>query len=514
MPAPHPLDDALVRLAFDLSPSGILVVDADGLIVAANREAERLFDWPLEGLIGRPVEALVPERLRARHPGQRNDYLRTPQARPMGAGRDLYAVRRDGTEFPVEIGLNPVRHGDRPVVLATVVDITARREQERNLRRSQKLEAIGVLAGGIAHDFNSILLAIVGHIELVLREAPLHAQGREDLERVLKASERGRELVQRILQFSRETETPRKPVRLDRAVGETIQLLRASLPSTIDIRTDLDPDTPVVLSDESQIQQIVMNLGTNAAHAMPEGGTLALALAPFDASSAFARAHPGIVPGPHARLTISDTGSGMSPAVLDRALEPFFTTKPVGQGTGLGLSIVHGIVTAHRGALAIESVPGRGTTVSITLPGAAVAAPDVTRPASPGDPRDRPHILFVEDEQVLALMQRRQLEHLGYPVTVHTSSIEALEDFRSRPDGFALLITDDTMPGMTGRALAREVLAIRPGIPVLMISGGEPVDRETLEAIGIRGVLRKPHTADELERAIRRALAIGGSPGT
>jgi CheY-like chemotaxis protein len=319
-------------------------------------------------------------------------------------------------------------------------------------------------------------------------------------------------LVQRILQFSRETEVARKPVRLERTLGETIQLLRASLPSTIEIRAELDANAPVVLADETQMHQIVMNLGTNAAHAMPEGGTLAIALAPFEASFEFARAHAGIVPGPHARITITDTGSGMSQEVLDRVLEPFFTTKPVGQGTGLGLSIVHGIVTAHRGVLEIASTPGRGTTVTITLPGAGVAAPGPARLASPEDARDRPHILFVEDERVLALMQRRQLEHLGYPVTAHTSSLEALEDFRSRPDAFALLITDDTMPGMTGRSLAREVLAIRPDLPVLMVSGGERIAPRTLEAIGIRGVLRKPHTADELERAIRKALSGEDAP--
>jgi PAS domain S-box-containing protein len=512
MTKPVPFDDALARIAFDLSPSGMLAVDAGGVILAANREVERLFGWSREELVGRPIEALVPERLRGRHPVHRSSYVAEPQARPMGAGRELYAVRKDGAEVPVEIGLNPVREGDRMVVLATVVDISARRALEENQRRSQKLEAVGVLAGGIAHDFNNILLGIVGHAELVLREAPLGEQSREDLGRVLKAAERGRELVKRILQFSRDTEVARLPLRLEHTLGEAITLLRASLPSTIEIRAELDPATPVVMSDETQIHQILMNLGANAAHAMPDGGTLAIRLEPFSATPEFIRNHPASGPGLHARIIVSDTGAGMSTRVLERVLEPFYTTKPPGQGTGLGLSIIHGIVRTHRGALEIASAPGRGTTVTITLPAGDTAAVVAAPEGADDPPPRRLHVLFVEDEPVLALMQRRQLEHLGYEVTVHTSSVEALEDFHSRPQAFALLITDDTMPRMSGRALAKEVLALRADLPVLMVSGGEATDPGTVEAIGIRKVLRKPHSAAELERAIRDVLDAGTDP--
>jgi PAS domain S-box-containing protein len=513
MATPTPIDPALAGIAFELSPSGLLVVGEDGAILAANREIERLFGWPRGELIGRPVDTLVPDRWREAHSRHRHAFGGAPEVRAMGAGRDLYALRRDGTEFPVEIGLNPVRHGEGLLVLATVVDITSRHELERNLRRSQKLEAIGVLAGGIAHDFNNILLGIVGHVELVLREARLGTQSREDLDRVLKASERGRELVQRILQFSREGDAARGAVRLERALHEAIQLLRASLPSTIEIRAELDAAAPGVLADETQIHQIVMNLGTNAAHAMPEGGRLTIGLVPFEADAGFARAHPGIAPGPHARIVVSDTGTGMGPEVLERVFEPFFTTKPVGQGTGLGLSIVHGIVTAHRGALEITSEPGRGTTVTITLPATEATAPGPA-PGKAGEPAaQRRRVLFVEDEPALAFMQRRQLQHLGYEATVHTSSLEALDDFRERPHAFALLITDDSMPGMTGRALAREALAVRPDLPILMVSGGERIDPGALRAIGIRGLLRKPYSAEELQRAILDALGARAAPG-
>ncbi|MEO5616343.1 MAG: ATP-binding protein [Candidatus Eisenbacteria bacterium] len=500
-------DDALARIAFDLSPSGMLAMDAAGLIVAVNREVERLFGWPREELIGRSIDLLVPERFRARHPQHRDVYLKDPQVRPMGAGRELYGLHRDGTEFPVEIGLNPVRNGDVLNVIASIVDISARRAREESQRRSQKLEAVGVLAGGIAHDFNNILLSIVGHTELALRDPALGTQSRGDLVQVLRGAERGRDLVKRILLFSRDAVVTRVPVDLGSSIGEALKLIRASLPASVEISSQFDPGATTILSDETQIHQILMNLATNSAHAMPAGGTITVRVQPFQVTAEFAGAHPGIEPGPHARLVVSDTGSGMPPEVIERALEPFFTTKGPGQGTGLGLSVIHGIVRGHRGLLEIASVPDHGTTVTIYLPAGEVAREPVMAKERPIAAPSGPHVLFVDDEAVLASMQQRQLQYLGYEVTMHTSSPEALEDFRSRPEAFALLITDDSMPHMTGTALAREVRTIRPTLPILMISGGEGVDPLRVREIGVHRVLRKPHTIAELERAIREILA-------
>jgi PAS domain S-box-containing protein len=497
--------DALARIAFDLSPSGMLAVDGDGIVVAANAEVERLFGWPREELIGRPIEVLVPARSRGVHPGHRTTFAREPSPRPMGAGRELFALRRDGSEFPVEIGLNPVTTGRGSFVLASIVDISARRRHEENLRRSQKLEAIGVLAGGIAHDFNNILLGIVGHTELAFREPGLSPQMRDDLERVLKAADRGRQLVQRILLFSRSSEVTRGPVRLDRVVREALDLLRASLPSTIEIRTALDPATPTVLSDEIQIHQVLMNLATNSAHAMSSGGALEVRLEPFVAGEEFAAAHPGTRTGPHARLVVSDTGAGMPPEILERALEPFFTTKAPGEGTGLGLSVIHGIVRSHSGAMEIASTVGRGTTVVLYLPAGDAEAAGGSAPAALE--RKRARVLFVEDEEILAVMQRRQLEHLGFEVTVHTSGVAALEDFRARPGHFDLVITDDTMPRLTGSALAGEIHRLRPELPILMVSGGDRTTPGSAPVPGVRKVLRKPHTLVELEQAIRDVMA-------
>src|SRR5690349_4483851 len=231
-----------------------------------------MFGYSRDELLGKSVDMLVPLRLGGEHPTYRAQFFRRPESRPMGMGRDLYGVRKDGREVPVEIGLNPVPTPNGVVVLASVVDITARRKLDEQLRQSQKMEAIGTLAGGIAHDFNNILLGIIGHTELALGTGANPSQLRADLEQVLKAAERGRQLVQRILLFSRQRGTAQAPIRLERTVRDALQLLRPSLPTTIEIKEWLDPNTPEVLSDETQVHQILMNLATNAAHAMPEGG--------------------------------------------------------------------------------------------------------------------------------------------------------------------------------------------------------------------------------------------------
>ncbi len=489
-----------------MSPAGILAVSADGTILLANREIERLFGWRREDLVGRNVEVLLPDRYRHGHVGQRGGFFAAPRARHMGAGRDLRGLRLDGTEFPVEIGLNPVRTAFGMVTLASVLDVSARQERERNSRQSQKLEAIGTLAGGIAHDFNNILLAIVGHAELAQRDASESA--RRDLEQVLTAADRGRQLVQRILAFSRTREVKRMSVDLARVVREVAELLRSSLPATVEMRLELAADTPRVLSDEIELHQVVMNLATNAAHAMPEGGVLSVRTLAFAPDDAWREQHGGLT-GPHlARLVVSDAGTGMPPEVAERVFEPFFTTKPSGSGTGLGLSVVHGIVREHGGVIELDTQVGRGTTITVTLP-IANGGPVGEVTEGDADAR-RARVLLVEDEETLGKMEKRLLEGLGYHVTLHFGSLEALEDFRNRPGDFDVVVTDNTMPRMTGLQLTQEVLKLRPGIPVLMVSGlAERGDGGDLARLGVRALLRKPHTSRELDDAIREVRRGG-----
>jgi hypothetical protein len=501
----------LFRLALDLAPAGLLAADASGRILLVNREVERLFGYTRDELIGQPVEILVPDSLRGSHSEWRAAYDRDPAPRSMGAGRELFGLRKDGTEFPVEIGLNPIPISGRMLVFASIVDVTQRQQLEEQLRQSQKLEALGTIAGGIAHDFNNLLLSIVGHAELAQAGAPGDARLRDDLDQILKAADRGRDLVQRILTFSRQHKVSRVPVRLERPVRDALRLLRASLPSTIEIRESLDPSTPLVLSDDTEIHQILMNLATNAALAMEGGGRLDVRLVPFAIGEEFVQRHPEARRGLHARLTVEDNGQGMSPGVARRAFEPFFTTRPPGAGTGLGLSVIRGIVRAHGGLIELASRPGEGTRVDVYLPALEAGQAARERVDEDAPAPSQGHILLVDDEEVLAILQKRRLEDFGYRVTMHSSSAAALDDFRARPGDFDLLITDNTMPRMSGMALAREVHELRPELPVLMISGVlETDDPVALSARGIRGVLQKPHSARQLDEAVRVALGTRG----
>jgi PAS domain S-box-containing protein len=500
----------LFQLAFESSPAGKVVTDETGTILIVNAETERLFGYAREELVGQLVDRLVPERYRQRHPGYRRTFYDDPRARPMGAGRDLFGLRKDGTEIPIEIALNPVHTGDGVLILTTIIDISARRELEARLRQSQKLEAIGTLAGGIAHDFNNLLRAIVGYTELA-SGASTSTQVLADLDQVQRAAARGQELVLRMLAFSRPSEALRAPIALEQPVSESVNLLRASIPSMIEIRSRFEADVPSVRIDPTQVQQVVMNLVTNAAQAIGDQvGSIEVVIAPVRVDEAFAGSRANVRAGHYARISVSDSGPGMSDEVLQHALEPFFTTKSVGRGTGLGLSMVHGIAHGAGGFVELHSRPGAGTTAHVYVP---AVDREMTQTASPVEsPTSGPHILFVDDEQALMELSRRQLEMAGFTVTGYTSSLKALEDFRSRPGSFALVITDNTMPKMSGLQLAKEVLLLRPGMPVLLVSGlVDTLAPDVIYQRGISGLLRKPHTGAQLVAAAR-ALTDANRP--
>ena len=501
-----------LRAAVESAPSGLLMTDATGSIVLVNREVERLFGYSREELLGQGVETLVPERFRSGHTGFRGGYMADPKVRAMGAGRELYGLRKDGAEVPIEIGLTPVATDEGMFVLAAIVDISARlaadeerRRLEQELRQAQKFEALGTLAGGIAHDFNNVLFAVMGYAELAGKSTS-QAEITADLGELMKAATRGRELIERILAFSRPQAVERRPVEVGLAASEAAKLLMATLPPAIKVRLNVHPQAPRVLADATSIHQILMNLGTNAAYAMPRGGELEILVEPRYLRDSVVRSRPGLREGQYVVLAVRDTGVGMDRAVREHAFEPFFTTKPKGSGTGLGLSIVHSIVRSHDGAVDLDSEPGRGTTVTCYFPALAPTVAEERRQAGEQPEGHGERILLVEDEPSLAEMNQRRLASLGYRPTVHTEPARALEAFRQHPD-FDLVITDYLMPGMVGLDVARAMHNLRPNVPIVLLTGFvENLPDEAVKAAGVRRVVKKPVTLAELAVALHDVL--------
>jgi len=402
----------------------------------------------------------------------------------------------------------------RYVKLQVAADITDLKIMEGRLRQAQKMEAIGTLAGGIAHDFNNILYAIIGYTELSMATVPEGGKTQKNLQAVLNAADRAKNMIQQILAFSRKSEKEKIPTSIQSVLKEAIKLIRVSLPSTIEIRQDIDAGCDPIMADATQIHEIIMNLGTNAYHAMREtGGILGITLMQKEINPEDSKYNPDLYPGSYLKLSVEDTGCGINSDVMEKIFNPYFTTKDVDEGTGMGLSVVHGIVNDHGGDIRVYSEPGKGTAFHVYLP--LIKTGTVEHKIIPGEsaPTGTERILFVDDEEIIVNMNRQVLEDLGYQVTSRTSSVEALEAFRARPNEFDLIITDMTMPNMTGAELAPRLLEIRPDIPIILCTGfSELVDKDKAEAIGIREYVMKPIIRDEIARAIRRVLDKGEVP--
>jgi PAS domain S-box-containing protein len=388
-------------------------------------------------------------------------------------------------------------------------EMEERRKTEAQLLQSQKMEAMGTLAGGIAHDFNNILAAIIGFSEMVEEDLPPESPSIPRIQRVLSAASRGRELVRQILAFSRKTETARTPLSLLSLVQETVQLLRASLPTTIEIKLSTKADRDTVLASPAELQQILMNLATNASFAMMEtGGILDISITNVDFEPDSPIFDADIEPGQYVQLVVTDTGSGMAPDVMKRIFEPFFTTREVGEGTGLGLAVVYGIVKSLHGTITVKSELGVGSVFRVFLPKVATEVqPESAKTVE--IPRGKERVLFIDDEELLVEWGQALLERLGYEVTALTDSAEAFDIFSSDPSRFDLVITDQTMPHMTGLRLARELLKIRPNIPIILCTGhSDAVTPHTLKEAGVREFMLKPLAKRELSQAVRRVLEV------
>jgi PAS domain S-box-containing protein len=504
--------------AFRHGPQAMLIVrGSDGQYVDVNAAFEQLFECAREQVIGSSsAEASIwPD------PGQRQRLIAEVQR--TGSVRDFPAKLRTlkGGSRDVLLAGDRILLGGEPHIIASVRDITktlaserTKAELEAQLRQAQKLEALGTLAGGIAHDFNNILGAMVAFIDLIRIDVNDRIAVLEHLTELKNASHRARDLVQQILTFSRAQKPSRSIIRVEHAVRDALKLLRSSLPSSVVISSSFDAQAPLVLADASQLHQVVMNLGTNASHAMRErGGELLLQVDLVVVDEELARGRPHLRPGRYARITVKDSGHGMDEATLKRIWEPFFTTKKQGEGTGLGLPVVHGIVRDHDGALWVESQVGMGTRFEVFLP-EHVGEPNVEQAGPAALPRGRgERILVVDDEEALCGSLTHLLTRLGYQIVSKTKPEAALEAFRAEPEAFALVLTDLTMPGMTGLELAERILALRPRARVVLMSGFSGTwTPASVRTLGLVDMLVKPLSAAALAEGVARAL-VDSPPG-
>ncbi|MBI5578960.1 MAG: PAS domain S-box protein [Deltaproteobacteria bacterium] len=491
------------RLFFDNALDAIFIAQ-DGVIKFPN---QRVLDW--SGLSAEKLKHVAFETFI--HPEDRAAAVERYQRRLRGENIPMPNVFRlihpKGQEFWVQASAVSIDWEGRPAQLNFVRDITAQKKLEDQLVQAQKMEAIGSLAGGIAHDFNNILSVIIGNSEILDLTNAVESSAKDSLSQIMAAAQRAKQLVKQILAFSRHTKQEKHIINLKPIVKETIEFLRSSLPAAIQLKYHLDPNSGQVLADTTQMQQVLMNLCTNASHAMEtEGGVLEIDLRNVELAEEDVRFESEVEAGGYARLTVSDTGHGIDPTILSRIFEPYFTTKEQGKGTGLGLSVVHGIIKSYGGMIRVYSEMGKGTSFRVYVPLAGDLAMSEAAPPGPlptGDER----ILFVDDEPVLADISRRMLGRLGYRVEVRTSPVEALEAFRANPGKFDLVITDMNMPQMTGLKLARKLTEIRPGTAIILCTGfSDQANEERAQAMGIRAFLLKPMVMRDLAEAVRKAL--------
>ena len=520
--AQHPPARRLKRLAaspgghlavLDASPNAIVAVDGEGAITYANAQTARTFGYSVTELLGSPVERLIPERAAQGHGEHRAAFVANPRARPMGIGLDLWARRKDGTEFPVEISLSPLDTEDGRVVFATVVDITARKAAESQLLQAQKLESIGRLAGGIAHDFSNMLFAIRGFTDMLIEDMEGAAPGTFDVEagvRSLRSIEdaagRASALTQQLLAFGRRQVVQPRVLDLNESIEAVQPLLERLLGGTVDLRLALVQRIGRIHADPGQIDQILLNLVVNARDAMPEGGLITIETGRVVFDEAYAMEHFAVESGEFVMLAVSDTGVGMDHETREHIFEPFFTTKELGRGTGLGLATIYGIVKQAGGHIWLYSEPGRGTTFKLYFPRVDGEAAEPSTAVIPTATRGT--VLLVEDEDAVRSMTRQALRRAGWTVIEAASGGDALQLIESMVHPVDALVTDVVMPGISGIRLAEAVMDRLPDLRVVLMSGytAETLDLERVVARGARFV-SKPMSRSDLLAALGGGVA-------
>jgi PAS domain S-box-containing protein len=516
---PHDGHNSTFEQFLEFVPDAILGIDREGEIVLANGQAEAMFGYPRKALLGETVEILVPQRFRQSHPSQRGGYFSAPRMRPMGAGVELFARRRDGTEFPAEISLSAIELDGETIATAAIRDISDRAESEREralqqqLDRARRLESVGQLAGGIAHDFNNILGVIMNYAEFVAGELDPASHAHEDVEEIRRAAERAAALTRQLLIFSRREVVNPEVLFLRQVIGDLQNLLQRALGERVELETRFGPQRIPVEIDPGQLEQVLVNLTVNARDAMPEGGRLVIEVDRAELDGEYAYMHPDTQPGTYVRLKVSDTGLGMDAETIERVFEPFYTTKE--DGTGLGLATVYGIVTGAGGRIDIYSEPGLGTTIKIHLP---VARAQPTADVAGAERRAGGNgevVLVVEDEPEVRRMAERILGKAGYSVIGKDRGQDAVETCEAWKQPIDLLLTDVIMPEMLGTELVEQVRAARPDLKVIYMSGYSHAVLAPQALLSEEGsaFLEKPFSAAELLSTVSELLNGGPSVG-
>jgi len=489
----------------ELLPETIFEMDINGNLTFVNRKAfdhfgytQQDFDQGLKGL-------------ELFHPDDRSIAMKNTKKIMSGENiglNEYTAMKKDKSTFPALIHSTAICRDEKPVGLrGFIIDITETKRLEAQLQHAHKMEAIGTLTGGIAHDFNNILGIIIGNTELALDDVPEWNPAHFNLEEIKIAGLRAKDIVRQLLGFAHKTDQKLIPIKLVPVIRDSLKFLRATLPTSVTFRQNIQVSADTVLANSTQIHQIMLNLYTNAAHAMEEtGGTLEISMQNLVLDNNSADIYPDLSPGYYVVMKVSDTGQGISPEIKDRIFDPYFTTKEMGKGSGMGLSVVHGILQSHQGAISVDSEPGKGTTFTVFFP---VIEEEAVIESKSVDkfPTGNERILFIDDEKSIVNMAQKMLERLGYQVETKKNPVDALELFHSKPDWFDLVVTDMTMPYMTGDKLVEQILNISPDMPTILCTGfSEKISEEKAQALGIKAFVLKPLVKRDFAVTVRKVL--------